>query len=103
MHPMSNMLTVNYRKLQKNGNEEKIEMSNMLIEKERKKERKKEDMRILRQKLRLLQRRDNAAYELSAHSILKFISVRCNEERMQPMSNALIVIIFIFPFATTKR
>jgi hypothetical protein len=35
----------------------KIEMSNMLIEKERKKE-----MRILRN-LRLLQRRDNAAYE----------------------------------------
>jgi hypothetical protein len=37
MHPMSNMLTVNYRKLQKNGNEEKIEMSNMLKEKKERK------------------------------------------------------------------
>jgi hypothetical protein len=45
MHPMSNMLTVNYRKLQKNGNEEKMEMSNMLIEKERKKERRYENIK----------------------------------------------------------
>jgi hypothetical protein len=37
MHPMSNMLTLNYRKSQKNGMRRKIEMSNMLIEKERKK------------------------------------------------------------------
>jgi hypothetical protein len=36
---------------------------------------------------------ENAAYELNAHSILKLVSVRCNEERMQPMSNTLIVII----------
>jgi hypothetical protein len=38
---MSNMLTVNHRKSQKMEMRRKIEMSNMLIEKERKKERKK--------------------------------------------------------------
>jgi hypothetical protein len=58
------------------------------------------DVRVI--VLRLLQRRDNAAYEQIVHSILKLISVCCNEEIMQPMSNTLIVIIDI-PFAATKR
>jgi hypothetical protein len=66
MHPMSNMLTLNYRKSQKNGTRRKIEMSNMLIEKER--ERKEEKMRILRKN-----------------------SVCCNEEIMQPMNKLFIV------------
>ena len=66
MHPMSNMLTLNYRKSQKNGTRRKIEMSNMLIEKER--ERKEEKMRILRKN-----------------------PVCCNEEIMQPMNKLFIV------------
>jgi hypothetical protein len=41
----------------------KIEMSNMLIEKERKKEKKNKNEKIDEFYIRLLQRRDNAAYE----------------------------------------
>jgi formiminotetrahydrofolate cyclodeaminase len=91
MHPMSNMLTLNYRKSQKNGTRRKIEMSNMLIEKER--ERKEEKNENIKKKLRLLQRRDNAAYEQIVHSILKFI-FRLPQRRDN---------VVYFPFATTKR
>jgi hypothetical protein len=48
----------------------KIEMSNMLIEKERKKEKK-----------------------IKMRKLMNSISVCCNEEIMQPMSNKLIDIL----------
>jgi hypothetical protein len=55
----------------------KIEMSNMLIEKERKKERKRKKMRKLR-KNPFATTRDNVAYDVRV-IVLNFLSVCYNE------------------------